>query len=336
MKHRQNTWALVLAGGDGTRLASLTTNSNGIAVPKQYCSLNGGHSLLQETLQRAERIVPRRRVCAIVARAHEPYWRSALGSLAAANVIVQPRNCGTANGMLLGVLRILARDPHAHIMFLPSDHHVLDERPLTDSLRAAVGLRRGREGLLREYLLLIGISPHEADPELGYIVPGASIGDGINRVREFVEKPTATEARGLITRGAVWSSFMFAAHGTSVVASIRKRFPRIVERMSTALTRDAFRGNDTRQLEALYEHLPTIDFSRSIVQGTESSLWVLTAPACGWTDLGTPQHVGTALQRLWRSPFRRPLLGRRYIPGMLDLAAQYARFCGGPMQTARG
>jgi mannose-1-phosphate guanylyltransferase len=326
MKYRQNTWALVLAAGDGTRLASLTTDSHGIAVPKQFCSLNGGNSLLQEALQRAQRIVPNRRVCAIVARNHEPYWRRALWSLPTANVIVQPRNCGTANGMLLGVLRILARDPHAHILFLPSDHHVLDETSLTDSLCAAAALlRRGREGLLPNHLLLVGIAPNEPDPELGYIVPGARIGERISRVTHFVEKPTATEARDLIARGAVWSSFIFAAHGAAVVAAIRERYPEIVEGMTTALTRDAFRGNDARELDAFYERLPTVDFSRSIVQGAESSLCLLTVPACGWTDLGTPGRVATALQRLWIAPWRRPLLDMRHVPGAVNLATQYER-----------
>jgi mannose-1-phosphate guanylyltransferase len=329
MKYRQNTWALVLAGGDGTRLASLTTDSHGINVPKQYCSLNGGHSLLQETLQRAQRIVPRRQVCAIVARNHEPYWRSALCSLPAANVIVQPRNCGTANGMLLGVLRILARDPRARIMFLPSDHYVLDERSLVGALRAAAQvLRLGREALLGQHLLLVGISPNEPDPDLGYIVPGEPIGDGINRVAKFVEKPSASEARDLIARGALWSSFIFAAHGTAVVAGIRAHHPEIVAGMSAALASAASDGQRARALESFYEHLPVVDFSRLIAQGAETSLWVLTAPACGWTDLGTPQRVGAALQRLWRSPWRRPVLGKRYVPVIVNLATQYARVWG--------
>jgi mannose-1-phosphate guanylyltransferase len=64
MNRLQHTWAVVLAAGDGTRLSTLTTDSDGNPVPKQFCSLNGGASLLHEALQRANRIVPRERVCA--------------------------------------------------------------------------------------------------------------------------------------------------------------------------------------------------------------------------------------------------------------------------------
>ena len=103
-------------------------------------------------------------MCAIVARRHEPYWRRALGSLPARNLITQPRNCGTANGLLLAVLHILERDPLARILFLPADHYVLDEVSLVNALRNAVTLPTHTDGSL----LLIGIKPDLEDPDLGY------------------------------------------------------------------------------------------------------------------------------------------------------------------------
>ncbi len=50
-----NTWALILAAGDGSRLSSLTTTANGQRVPKQFCSLRGGASLLEGALQPSHR-----------------------------------------------------------------------------------------------------------------------------------------------------------------------------------------------------------------------------------------------------------------------------------------
>ncbi|HRC86255.1 MAG TPA: hypothetical protein PK413_11645, partial [Thermoanaerobaculia bacterium] len=51
-------WALVLAAGEGSRLAHLTTDADGNAVPKQFCRLGSGASLLAETVRRASRVVP--------------------------------------------------------------------------------------------------------------------------------------------------------------------------------------------------------------------------------------------------------------------------------------
>ena len=120
------TWAVVLAAGEGSRLASLTRDAAGNAVPKQYCSLYGGRSLVQDAIERGRQVVTLERTCAIVAEHHVRHWRKALRSLRAGNIIVQPQNRGTANGVLLSVLSILERDPFARIIFLPADHFVLD------------------------------------------------------------------------------------------------------------------------------------------------------------------------------------------------------------------
>src|SRR5688572_18229954 len=124
VKTLQRTWAVVLAAGDGTRLSRLTIDEHGNAVPKQFCSLDGGQSLLAEAMQRARHAAPRERTCAIVADHHRRYWHSALWAVPRVNVIVQPRNCGTANGILLATLKFLERDPLALIVFLPADHFV--------------------------------------------------------------------------------------------------------------------------------------------------------------------------------------------------------------------
>jgi hypothetical protein len=70
--------------------------------------------------------------------------------------------------------------------------------------------------------------------------------------------------------------------------------------------------------------LPVLDFSRTVVQGAESVLRVSTAPACGWTDLGTPRRVVQILQRLRRDPDARPRADAPPVPASVDLAAKLA------------
>src|SRR5262249_9208510 len=152
--------------------------------PKQFCSLVGGMSLLQEAVLRANRTVPAERVCVLVSEQHRHHWPQARWTVRHPNVIVQPANRGTAHGVLLGVLSILARDPFARIVFLPADHHVRNESVLAEAVRsAATHSARHAAGLV-----LVGIEPDEPDPELGYIVPGKMLRDGAYRVQRFVEK----------------------------------------------------------------------------------------------------------------------------------------------------
>lgn len=315
----RHTWAVVLAAGDGRRLSRLTTDADGTSVPKQFCSLNGGPSLLHEAMGRALTLVPRERLAVIVAAHHGRWWRHALRSHPARNTIVQPRNRGTANGILLPLLAILRRDPLARIAFLPSDHFVRDEMTLSATLKSAVAQLRGRTG----EIVLLGISPDEADPELGYIVPDGHAYDGVVPVGRFVEKPDAPVAQSLIAAGAVWNSFIFVADGNMLLSLFRRRFPEIVDDMETALARDGDLGGEA--LTDLYTRLRDIDFSRHVLQGAEQALRVLAVPPCGWSDLGTPRRVAATINRLPSSsdgPGRR---GPPPPPAWLNLAAAQAR-----------
>ncbi len=175
MQTSSNRWALVLAAGSGTRLSGLTADGSGVSVPKQFCSLTGVASLLEETLARAAAIAAPEQTAMVVAAEHRRFWEGALARFADDNVIAQPRNRGTANGILLGLSAILERDPAAIVTILPSDHYVSRESVLATALERAVA---AIESSTPESITFLGIAPDSADPELGYIVPGARRPDG--------------------------------------------------------------------------------------------------------------------------------------------------------------
>jgi mannose-1-phosphate guanylyltransferase len=319
-----SNWAVVLAAGEGTRLAALTCDAAGNPVPKQFCSLNGGRALVQDAIERARRVVALERTCAIVATQHSRYWRKALPCLPAQNIIVQPQNRGTANGVLLSVLAILARDPLARIIFLPADHFVLDEGALERSLRELIAnLHHNPDGVT-----LIGIEPDDPDPELGYIVPGRTLSDGLRTVSRFVEKPAAARAQELFATQALWNSFIFGASGAALLGLLRLTLGSTVDDLATALARDELTATHLA-LQELYQSLPTTDFSRAVVQQLPFMLRVITAPACGWNDLGTPRRVAATLHRLSArtavSSAAIDLPHRVSPPASISLAAQQAR-----------
>jgi mannose-1-phosphate guanylyltransferase len=324
MIEETNAWAVVLAAGEGSRLRALTTLPSGAAVPKQFCSLYEGPSLLQEALRRGESVVGRSRLCAVVAAQHRLWWEGALGSLPARNVIVQPQNRGTANGILLPLMHLLQRDPSARVVLLPSDHHVLQESVLTSSLRDAVEQLEWRF----DETLLLGIAPVEADPDLGYILPGETDRRGALTVARFIEKPPQALARELIRAGGLWNAFIVASTATALLDLFRARIPDIVEAMRAAVQRDLERGSGAAAVTELYQRLPTIDFSRDIVAGQESKLRVLPVRPCGWSDLGTPKRVLDVLHR-GRRP-KAAFAGMPADPAYLSLAAQHERMrdCG--------
>jgi mannose-1-phosphate guanylyltransferase len=324
MSEAPTAWALVLAAGEGSRLRSLTTASSGASVPKQFCSLYAGPSLLHEALRRARSVTADERACVVVAEQHRRWWEGALRSLTAENVIVQPANRGTAVGILLPLLHILSHDPEPKIVLLPSDHQVRQESVLTSALQDALEQLDWR---FHETLLL-GIQPDEPDPGLGYILPGASDGRGALTVARFVEKPSQSTARALIDAGGLWNAFIVVSSGLALLELFRRRIPEVVSAMSAALQRDKFACSHGAATAELYETLPVIDFSRDIVTGQESHLRVLPVRPCGWSDLGTPERVSEALRR---TPRPEPLRWVRSGRGYLSLAEQEARLRGARM-----
>jgi mannose-1-phosphate guanylyltransferase len=311
-----NTWALVLAAGEGSRLRALTTH-RGVAVPKQFCSLVGGPSLLEEAILRAEAIVPRQRVCTIVAEQHRAWWEASLRFMSRRNVIVQPENRGTAVGLLLPSLHIYQRDPQARVVILPSDHYVSDEAVLARALRQAANRLTHDE----ENLWLLGISPDEADPELGYIVPGSRDLAGALRVSQFVEKPPMTLARLMIERGGLWNAFILAGAVKTILRLFEQRYPQLLNEMRVAVQLDASSPDEAVAATDLYPRLPELDFSRHVLEGSEALLRVLPVPSCGWSDLGTPRRVSEALRRLSANGAAKHETSSSY----LNLAAQHAR-----------
>ena len=259
MKQHFDAWAVVLAAGEGSRLHSLTRDEQGTAVPKQFCSLQGGPCLLQEALQRAASVAPLERICSVVAEQHRRWWAPLLSYLPEQNVISQPQNRGTAFGILLPLLRIVERDPDATMVLLPADHYLSDEKVMAGALRRAAALAHAD----RESIYLLGVEPDEPDTELGYILPTSRGLDGAAGVQRFIEKPNATRARVLLDEGALWNVFIMAASVRTLLSLFDRRF---------ATTIAAMRGFEGVALESIYQNLGTVDFSRDVLQGRESLL----------------------------------------------------------------
>jgi mannose-1-phosphate guanylyltransferase len=294
------TWALILAAGEGSRLSTLTTDGAGLTVPKQFCSLNSGASLLQLALERARSVVPRERICVVVAEQHRHWWRKDLASLPTANVIVQPRNRGTGNGILLPLFSILARDPLARMVVLPSDHYVGDEEILRQALRATA-LELSAQS---SDIVLLGIVPEEPDHELGYILPGEGDASKALPVRRFVEKPPRSVAAQLIEQGGLWNSLIFAANALGLFDLFCSGHRETVMAMQAALAGQNSVYEPSVALRDLYERLPNVDFSRHVLENAVDRLRVRPVSRCGWTDLGTVRRVAKTVRGL--APFGTP------------------------------
>jgi mannose-1-phosphate guanylyltransferase len=280
-------WVIVLAAGEGRRLSALTRDASGASLPKQYCSFGRERPMVWWAIDRALSVAPPERIVTVVAREHRVLWERALEGLPRENVVVQPRNRGTAAGILLPLIEILRRDPDATVVVLPSDHEVADEAALESSFELAID-EAGREP---GRLVLLGITPDEVDAEYGWILPGRRRSATASEVEVFVEKPSAAVAASLLLDGAVWNSFMFAANGRALLRLYARALPELLKSFWSDL------GDAPGALDELYDRLGSHDFSRDLLERVADELALVVVPPCGWSDLGTPARLTRFLGR---------------------------------------
>ena len=302
MSDARRPWVMVLAAGEGSRVRALTRDRQGHPAPKQFTSVDGKTTLLGATLQRAGRIAPPENIVTIVAAEHERWWRSELVGFPQENIIVQPENRGTAAGILLPEMWIARHDDSATVVILPSDHYVESEETLEKSVGDAVAIVAHSQAPV----VLLGIEPDGPEKEYGWIVPCPGAARCPHRVASFREKPDACTAASLLSHGALLNTFIIVADSRCLLGLFKEKVPALWQRFDRAVgtaSSGSWRYDD---LVDLYHSIPSLDFSKDILESAAEELWVYPVPSCGWTDLGTPQRLSEQLFRLQESP---PLVG---------------------------
>jgi mannose-1-phosphate guanylyltransferase len=280
-------WTIVLAGGEGVRLRPLTRAIHGEDCPKQFAMIHAGRSLLQATVQRALRWSAPERTMVVVAQERQALAREQLESCGAIDIVPQPSNRGTGPGLLLPLSRILALDPLAHVVVLPSDHYVRHAPSFEQSVREAVDSSR-------QEIALVGAIPERAETQYGWIIKSRREGSGADVVECFCEKPPATVAEQLLADGALWNTFVMAGSVRRFWELACKHLPVIAARFGAYV--DAVgTPEEAVVLQALYARLPSADFSRDVLEKA-GRLRVVTLESCGWSDWGTPERVLESLR----------------------------------------
>jgi mannose-1-phosphate guanylyltransferase len=289
-----HVWAVVLAGGDGSRLGQLTTDARGRVVPKQYCSADGGQCLLSLAILRARAVAAPERVCAVVVADHWKWWQPLADEIESGNLIVQSADRGTGNAVMLAALTIMKRDPEARIVFLPSDHYAQKDSVLTLAARDAID----RVGVKSPDLVVVGITPDSPETDVSYLVPSlddSPLSEGLESLTEPTDK---RHAAALIARGSMWNSMIVAGRAAAFVAHFIPHHPGLVARMQVLVSRCDDPSSPPLALEDLYERLPSIDLATEILRPNVQRLRVAQAPACGWTKVSTVHAVQTMVRRM--------------------------------------
>jgi mannose-1-phosphate guanylyltransferase len=298
-------WAVILAGGEGTRLRGLTRFLCGEDRPKQFCRLYGGKTLLSHTRDRLAKIIAPKRTIFVVVKAHERFYGPELAGVARSHLVVQPANRGTTAAITASLIRIMALDEDPIVGFFPTDHFYSHEERFVAAVDRAIRAVQQR----RNALILLGAKPERAEVEYGWIEPGparrrsalsglnergahwrAVTSSALRAVRGFWEKPTSPVAEALFARGCLWNTFVMVGRSSAFLSALRAAVPELLNVFEAAPHR-AGTGFKEARLRMLYESIPPGDFSRQVLPDCTDMLRVLPMDDAGWNDLGTPARV---------------------------------------------
>ena len=285
-------WAVILAGGDGVRLRSLTRELTGDDRPKQFCPVLGRDTLLDQTRRRVARAVSPFRTLLVVTRHHERFYAPVAAALPPHCVVAQPENRGTAPAILYALLRVAALAPAATVAIFPSDHYISDDGVFMAHVEDGFDAVTARPDLV----VLLGITPDRPEVEYGWIepdVPVAGLGElsgALSSVNRFWEKPSAALAETLRARGSLWNSFVMVGRVGTFLGLIGDAVPGLATPFA-AVREDIGTPREADAVRALYAGLPATDFSRQVLAARPAQLAVLPVAGVGWNDLGDPRRV---------------------------------------------
>jgi mannose-1-phosphate guanylyltransferase len=285
----RNLWAVVPAGGSGTRLWPLSR----AARPKFLLPLLGERSLLQQTLDRLAPSIPPERTLVVCGPAHAAPVARQLPALPERNVLVEPSPRGSGPAIALATALIARRDPTAIVGSFAADHEVSDLPRFDAALRVAIAA--AKEG----WLVTIGLTPTRPETGYGYIERSedvvAGTPDGFAyRATRFVEKPDAETASEYVASGRfLWNASMFVWHAQTLLDEVARLQPDL----HTGVTRIAQVWGTPEQERVAADVWSGLEES-TIDQGVlEHARRIAVVPAqFGWSDVGDWNNLGELIE----------------------------------------
>ena len=280
----EGLWAVVPAGGSGTRLWPLSRSSS----PKFLHDMTGaGRSLLQATWERLEPLCGDQ-IMVVAGALHEAAVLTQLPGLTSANLVTEPTPRGSMAAIGLAAAMLERRDPDAVIGSFAADHVIGEPDVFVDCLREAVAVAR------TGYVVTIGIEPTFPSTGFGYIrvgeplaIAGAPSG---RRVRSFVEKPDESAARSFLDTGEYfWNAGMFVVRATVLLDLLAGFHPDLA-----AGLRDI--AADPARLAELWPGLTNIAIDHALAEPAAAAGRVAVVPgAFSWDDIGDFASLGSLL-----------------------------------------
>lgn len=265
-----------MAGGKGTRFWPESTEKR----PKQYLNLISEQSLLEETINRFDRFIPKENRFIVTTKEQEKLCKEASkGKINNKGIIFEPTGRNTGPCILMSLAALLQQGVKLDdvVTIVPSDHVILNKKGFHQTVKKASDFAHHNQ-----QIVTIGITPHFPHTGFGYIQKGKLLNEEAFKVSRFKEKPHYELATEYVKSGQyLWNAGMFVAPVKIFLEEFEKHAPEMFKHfdlLSKALNRPA-------QLKTVYQKLPSDSIDYAIM---EKSKRIAVMPASfDWNDLGS-------------------------------------------------
>lgn len=276
----ENTYAVVLAGGSGTRFWPLSREKS----PKQVLNIINANSLVENTINRILNLIPKENVRVVTNAKQQKLMKPLLPMLSDRSYVLEPFPRNTAPCIGLAAMDLYKQDPNSIMVVLPSDHLIRDEEEFLRVITRGVELVREND-----VLALIGIKPTRPATGYGYIqfdANNSEFSKEIKRVKTFAEKPNLVTAERFLKSGEFrWNAGIFIWKASTILKEMETYLNDIYHQLEH-IFQSKEQKNFNRILSARYSTMKPISIDCGIMEVTRSPIYMLEGDF-GWSDIGS-------------------------------------------------
>ncbi len=279
--NRENTFAVIMAGGKGERFWPQSRQSR----PKQLLKLIGDVTLIEQTVERLDDLIPKENIIIITNDQYVSTMRSLLEILPEENIIGEPVGRDTAPCVALAaaVVKAKAKNDDAVMFLLPADHVINDADSMLSVMRDCTYVAE------QGNVVTIGVPPTSPSTAYGYIQCGDEIESDSKtpffKSLGFKEKPNDEVAKQFLEAGNFkWNSGMFCWSFKTINEAFENHCPELfgtIEKFKTAFENSEL----TAVLAEEYPKLNKISVDYAIMEKIDKI--VVAECSFDWDDIGS-------------------------------------------------
>lgn len=277
MKKNQNFYAVIMAGGIGSRFWPVSTED----YPKQFHDMLGaGQTLLQRTYARLNKFIPKENILILTNESYNELVKKQIPNIDEQNIVLEPCMRNTAPCILYASMKIKQRNENAVMIVAPSDHWIENEEAFAEDVKNCFEASEKND-----ILMTLGISPTFPNTGYGYIQYDKNGDEAIRKVQKFTEKPNYETAKEFLQKGNyLWNAGIFIWNVNSVIKAYETYQPEMKQLFSpsenpynTDFEKDFIKEN--------YPKATNISVDYAILEPS-TNIYVYLAHF-DWNDLGT-------------------------------------------------